>query len=155
MGFGCTDLSAYYSSKPLPDEKRFMGSDRAAELGEMFEVLHGRWFARTGKRSNIFLVTKFGYEEAEALALPKVRSDPEFVKAVCEKSLKRLGTDKINLYSAHKVDGKTPIKKTVEAMVELKKEGKIEYLELSEAEYSPSALDIDPSISILSIHAEN
>ncbi|MCJ1398237.1 hypothetical protein MMC11_001434 [Xylographa trunciseda] len=180
MGLGCMGLSAYYTSKPLPDEERFMVLDRAAELGETLwvtsdvygdsEVLLSKWFARTGKRDDIFLVTKFGYEEAEALTFPKLRSDPEFVKAACEKSLKRLGIDKINLYSAHRVDGKTPIEKTVEAMVELKKEGKIEYLGLSEVsaatlrrahkihpiscvevEYSPFALDIESEqINLLS-----
>jgi aryl-alcohol dehydrogenase-like predicted oxidoreductase len=50
-----------------------------------------------------------------------VRSDPEYVKASCEKSLKRLGIDTIDLYYCHRVDGKTPIEKTIEAMLELKK----------------------------------
>ncbi|MCJ1322081.1 hypothetical protein MMC15_007426 [Xylographa vitiligo] len=133
MGLGCMGLSAYYSVKPLPDEERFKVLDRATELGETLWVTSDTaTFTRTGKRDEIFLVTKFGYEEAEALALPKLRSDPEFAKAASEKSLKRLGTDKINLYSAHRVDGKTPIEKTVEAMVELKKD----------LEYSPFALEI-------------
>lgn len=78
------------------------------------------------------------------------------------KSLKRLGISKIDLYLGHRVDGKTPIEKTVQAMVGLKKEGKIDYLGLSEIsaatlrrayavhpisaveiEYSPLALDIE------------
>jgi aryl-alcohol dehydrogenase-like predicted oxidoreductase len=49
------------------------------------------------------------------------RSDPEYVKAACEQSLRRLGVDTIDLYYCHRVDGVTPIEKTVEAMVELKK----------------------------------
>ena len=78
------------------------------------------------------------------------------------KSLKRLGISKIDLYLGHRVDGKTPIEKTVQAMVGLKKEGKIDYLGLSEIsaatlrrayavhpisaveiEYSPLTLDIE------------
>ncbi|MCJ1388877.1 hypothetical protein MMC18_001728 [Xylographa bjoerkii] len=180
MGLGCMGLSANYTSKPLPDEEGFEVLDRAAELGETLwvtsdvygdsEVILSKWFIRTGKRADIFLVTKFGYEETEAGAFPKLRSDPAFVKAACEKSLKRLGIDKIDLYSAHRVDGVTPIEKTVEAMAELKREGKIEYLGLSEvsaatlrrahkvhpiscveAEYSPFALEIESEqINLLS-----
>lgn len=99
----------------------------------------------------------------------ETRSDPKYVKDSCEKSLKRLGVDCIDLYYCHRVDGKTPIEKTVEAMAELKKEGKIKYLGLSEVssatlrrahavhpitavqiEYSPFAMDIeDPQIALL------
>lgn len=49
-----------------------------------------------------------------------VRSDPEYVKEACNKSLKRLGVDKIDLYYCHRVDKTTPIEKTVQAMAELK-----------------------------------
>ena len=84
------------------------------------------------------------------------------LKAACVKSLKRLGISKIDLYLGHRVDGKTPIEKTVQAIVGPKKEGKIDYLGLSEIsaatlrrayavhpisvveiEYSPLALDIE------------
>jgi aryl-alcohol dehydrogenase-like predicted oxidoreductase len=50
-----------------------------------------------------------------------MRSDSEYVKQACEKSLRRLGVKKIDLYYCHRVDMKTPIEKTVEAMAELKK----------------------------------
>ena len=91
-----------------------------------------------------------------------MRSDAEYVKEACEKSLKRLGVNKIDLYYCHRVDLKTPIEETVLAMIELKREGKIDYLGLSEVsastlrrahkvhpisaiqlEYSPFALDIE------------
>lgn len=49
-----------------------------------------------------------------------VRSDPEYIKEACNKSLKRLGVGKIDLYFCHRVDKTTPIEKTVQAMVELK-----------------------------------
>ncbi|KAI4193429.1 MAG: hypothetical protein LQ346_003925 [Caloplaca aetnensis] len=99
----------------------------------------------------------------------EVRTDPQYVKEACAKSLKRLGIDCVDLYYCHRVDGKTPIEKTVEAMAELKKEGKIKYLGLSEVssetlrrahavhpitavqiEYSPFAIDIEsPEIAML------
>ena len=79
----------------------------------------GAWFKRTGKRDQIFLATKFAaFFGPEGMGL---RSDPEYVKQACEKSLKRLGVDKIDLYYCHRVDQVTPIEKTVEAMAELKK----------------------------------
>lgn len=87
---------------------------------------------------------------------------PEYVKAACEASLERLQTDHIDLYYQHRVDPDTPIEKTVGAMAELKSEGKIRYLGLSECsaktlqrahkvhpiaaaqmEYSPFALEIE------------
>lgn len=50
-----------------------------------------------------------------------VDSSPEYARQACEKSLKRLGVDTIDLYYVHRVDGKTPIEKTMQALVELKK----------------------------------
>jgi aryl-alcohol dehydrogenase-like predicted oxidoreductase len=126
------------------------------------------WFERTGRRGSIFLATKYGvYKDPEGKF--SIRSDPEYVKLACEKSLKRLGVSKIDLYYSHRLDMKTPIEHTISAMVELKKEGKIDHLGLSEVsastlrrahaihpisavqvEYSPFALDIEsPKIDLL------
>lgn len=96
------------------------------------------------------------------MAPPILRTDPEWTKQACTNSLKTLGVDKIDLYMAHRVDDVTPIEKTVEAMVELKNEGKIDYLGFSEisaaslrracavhqisaveVEYSPFSLEIE------------
>lgn len=129
LGFGAMGLSAFYG-KAEADEERFKLLDRAYELGQTHwdsadvyldsEDLIGKWFKRTGKRDEIFLATKFGN-----VWLPdgtrKIRSDPEYVREACEKSLKRLGVETIDLYYCHRVDLKTPIEKTVEAMAELKK----------------------------------
>lgn len=62
----------------------------------------------------------------------KVDSSPEYCKAAIEKSLQRLGLPHVDLYYCHRLDKVTPIEKTVQAMAELKKEGKIRYLGLSE-----------------------
>ena len=129
VGFGCMGLSAGYSS-PLPEEERLAVLDRACEIGQTFwdsadvykdnEDLLGNWFAKTGKRNEIFLATKFGIIRKPD-GTTSYRSDPEYVKAACAKSLKRLGTEYIDLYYCHRVDRTTPIEKTVEAMVQLKK----------------------------------
>ena len=75
---------------------------------------------RSGKRSDIFLATKCGLQR-QPNGMHTFCSDPEYVKGACERSLKRLGVDTIDLYYCHRVDGVTPIEKTIEAMVELKK----------------------------------
>ena len=77
-----------------------------------------KWFKRTGKRNEIFLATKFA-----GVGTPDnyyFRSDPEYVKEACEKSLSRLGVDSIDLFYCHRLDLKTPIEHTVKAMAELK-----------------------------------
>ncbi|KAI9848899.1 MAG: hypothetical protein M1838_000340 [Thelocarpon superellum] len=166
MGFGLMGLSAFYGEVES-DEARFKVLDHAFALGERnwdsadaygdSEDLLGKWFQKTGLRDQIFLATKF------ALGAPGgTRSDPEYVRQACEKSLRRLDTPFIDLYYCHRVDRKTPVEKTVEAMVELKKEGKIRHLGLSEVssatlrracavhhiaavqvEYNPFTLDIE------------
>ena len=85
-----------------------------------------------GKRKDIFLATKFANTYENGKLTFKVRGDREYVKYACEKSLERLGVDTIDLYYQHRVDRRTPIEETVAAMVELKNEGKIRYLGLSE-----------------------
>jgi aryl-alcohol dehydrogenase-like predicted oxidoreductase len=129
---------------------------------ESNERLLGKWFQRTGRRQDIFLATKFANTYANGKLTGKVRGDREYVKWACEKSLERLGVETIDLYYQHRVDPGTPIEETVEAMVELKNEGKIRYLGLSECsaatlrrafkihpiaaaqmEYSPFALEIE------------
>ncbi|KAI9642700.1 hypothetical protein NHQ30_008431 [Ciborinia camelliae] len=170
QGFGTMGLSAFYGSTES-DEARFKVLDRAYELGQTnwdtadiyadSEDLLGKWFKRTGKRDEIFLATKFANQMLKD-GSHSVDSSPEYVKVACAKSLHRLGIQTIDLYYCHRVDGKTPIEKTVEAMAELKRDGKIRYLGLSEVsartirraekvhhidavqlEYSPFALDIE------------
>lgn len=121
-------LSAFYGA-PESDAERFKVLDRAYELGQtnwdsadMYsdsEDLLGKWFARTGKRNEIFLATKFGNKTVNGSWA--VDSSPEYVREACEKSLKRLGIETIDLYYCHRVDNVTPIEKTVQAMVQLKK----------------------------------
>ncbi|KAG9552100.1 Aldo/keto reductase, partial [Aureobasidium melanogenum] len=171
MGYGAMGLSAFYG-KPKPDEERFAVLDKLYEEGELFwdtadmymdnEDLIGNWFkANPGKREQIFLATKFANLRDEQ-GNPIVDSSPEYCKKACDKSLSRLGVKNIDLYYAHRLDGKTPVEKTVQAMKELKEAGKIKYIGLSEVsseslrrayavhpitavqiEYSPFSLDIE------------
>ena len=178
VGFGAMGLSAFYGT-PKPDEERFKVFDAAYEKGELFwdsadiygdnEVLIGKWFKNNpGKREKIFLATKFGNCRTPEGKV-RIDSTPEYCKKACEKSLSRLDTSFIDLYYCHRLNKDTPIEKTVEAMAELKKEGKIKYLGLSECsseslrrahkvhpisavqiEYSPFSLDIEsPDIKLL------
>lgn len=165
LGFGAMGLSFGYGKRES-NEEAFAVLDRALELGSTLidtsdvyadnEDLLKLWLERSGKRDEIFLCTKFGVSK------DGIRSDAAYVKASCERSLKRLGVDHIDLFYCHRVDMKTPIEETVSALAELKSEGKIRYLGLSEVsaatlrrahavhpitavqmEYSPFALDIE------------
>ncbi|KAJ5370368.1 uncharacterized protein N7496_006460 [Penicillium cataractarum] len=178
VGLGLMSIGGIYGSAGSLDEKlAFL--DHAHAIGQYFwdtadlyrdsEDIVGEWFKRSGKRDDIFLATKFGVRRNDETGHLFARSDPEYVRIACEKSLKRLGVDTIDLYYSHRVDSITPIEKTIEAMVELKNEGKIRHLGISEVsaatlhrahaihpitalqiEYSPFALDIEsPKIDVL------
>ena len=96
------------------------------------ERLIGRWFKETGRRSEIFLATKFGIKVQDTEPRMLVCSEPEYVKEACTGSLERLNTDYIDLYLQQRVDSNTPIEETVRAMVKLMNKGKIRNLGLSE-----------------------
>ncbi|KAJ5892906.1 NADP-dependent oxidoreductase domain-containing protein [Penicillium tannophilum] len=133
-----------------------------ADLYADSEDVVGEWVQRSGKRNDIFLASKFACQREPGARTLKIRSDPEYVKIACARSLQRMKVDVIDLYYCHRVDEITPIEKTVQAMVELKNEGKIRHLGLSEVsaatlrrayavhpiaalqvEYSPFAMDIE------------
>ncbi|KAI9042056.1 putative aldo/keto reductase [Aspergillus affinis] len=178
VGLGLMSIGGVYGPKGT-DEERFALLDKAHEIGEHFwdtadlysdsEELIGKWIRKNpAKAKDIFLATKFAITMGADGSI-NLDSSPEYVKAACQRSLDKLGVETIDLYYCHRVDGKTPIEKTIEAMVELKKEGKICYLGISEVsadtlrrahavhpisalqvEYSAFALDIeDPKIDLL------
>src|SRR4029077_11682442 len=89
--------------------------------------------AIAGRRDEVVLATKFGNVRGSNGELLGVRGDARYVRDCCDGSLKRLGVDAIDLYYQHRVDPKTPIEETVEAMAELVKSGKIRHIGLSEA----------------------
>ncbi|UWE10710.1 aldo/keto reductase [Actinacidiphila bryophytorum] len=87
-----------------------------------------------GRRGQLRIATKFGIvRPLTADGPPVINGRPEYVRERIERSLKRLGTDHVDLYYQHRVDPDTPIEETVGAMAELVQEGKVLHLGLSEA----------------------
>jgi aryl-alcohol dehydrogenase-like predicted oxidoreductase len=95
------------------------------------EELVGRAIA--GRRSEVFLATKFGNMRGPNGEFLGINGRPQYVRAACEASLKRLGVEVIDLYYLHRVDPNVPIEDTVGAMADLVRAGKVRYLGLSEA----------------------
>jgi len=96
------------------------------------EILIGKAIA--DRRDRVFLATKFGIvRDPNDPSARGVNGRPEYVRACCEASLKRLGVEYIDLYYQHRIDASVPIEETVGAMSELVRQGKVRYLGLSEA----------------------
>lgn len=147
LGLGCMGMSEFYGTKD--DETSVKTLHRALELGINFwdtadaygphinEELIGK--TMKGIRQEITLATKFGILRDPANpALRGLNGKPEYVQAACEASLKRLQTDRIDLYYLHRVDPATPIEETVGAMGLLVKQGKVRGIGLSEV--SPATI---------------
>lgn len=141
MGLGCMGMSEFYG--PGDERESIRTIHRALELGIFFldtadiyglgknEELVGR--AIRDRRSGVVLATKFGNVRGGDGSWLGVNGKPEYVRSCCEASLRRLGTDRIDLYYQHRVDPATPIEETVGAMADLVREGKVRALGLSEA----------------------
>jgi aryl-alcohol dehydrogenase-like predicted oxidoreductase len=110
----------------------------SADMYHDSEDLLGKWFAANAdKRSSIFLATKFGYRRTNK-GEHGIDTSPEYARQAIERSLQRLGTSYVDLYYLHRLDKVTPIEKTMAALAELKRAGKIRHIGLSEC--SASAL---------------
>jgi len=95
------------------------------------EELIGRFLKAAG-RNRVILATKFGSLPAGPDGMPGVDNSPEHIRKACDASLKRLGTDVIDVYYMHRRDPKMPIAESVGAMARLVEAGKVRFLGLSE-----------------------
>ncbi|MFM2483589.1 aldo/keto reductase [Celerinatantimonas yamalensis] len=143
LALGCMGMSEFYGQRD--DRESLATLDRALELGVNFwdtADMYGPYtneellaHALKGRREKIFLATKFGIVRDSHNALKRgVNGHPDYVKTSVEASLKRLGTDYIDLYYQHRMDPDVPIEETVGAMAELVQQGKVRYLGLSEVD---------------------
>jgi aryl-alcohol dehydrogenase-like predicted oxidoreductase len=143
IGLGAMGMSAYYTGAGSDDAESIRTIHRALDLGVTFidtaevygpytnEALVGR--ALAGRRNQAVLATKFGLISHRNGDVQALDSSPKNIRAALEGSLKRLGTDHVDLYYQHRVDPATPIEETVGALGDLVREGKVRYIGLSEA----------------------
>lgn len=99
------------------------------------ETVLGNWFKKSGKRDKIVLATKVGFIKG---------LKPDYIKQAVEDSLKRLQTDRIDLYQSHKDDPETPQEDVLRAYDDLVKAGKVRVIGASNftAARLQEALDI-------------
>ncbi len=142
LGLGCMGMSEFYG--PTSEAESMATIRRAIDLGinlldtaDVYgpftnEELVGR--AIRDHRDRVLVATKFGIVRDPARPdRREINGRPEYVRASCEASLRRLGVATIDLYYQHRVDANTPIEDTVGEMSRLVQEGKVRYLGLSEA----------------------
>jgi aryl-alcohol dehydrogenase-like predicted oxidoreductase len=143
IGLGTMAMSGYYLDPSSSEAESIRTIQRALELGVTFfdtaeiygpfvnEELLAR--ALRGHRDDVVLATKFGLVSHAGGGPGVLDSSPANVRTAVEGSLKRLGTDHIDLYYQHRVDPGTPIEDTIGALAELVSEGKVLHIGLSEA----------------------
>jgi len=141
IGLGCMSMSHAYG---VPDDQESIATlHYALDLGINFwdtADIYGNGANEeliskvlTTNRNKIFIATKFGFRVGENGKENYFDGSPDYIKTAVEASLKRLKTDVIDLYYAHRIDPNVPVEEMVGAMADLVKEGKVRYLGLSEA----------------------
>ncbi len=143
IGLGAMGMSHGYTGAGADDAESIRTIHRALDLGLTFidtaeiygpyinEELVGK--ALQGRRDQVVLATKFGLVSHTGEGAWNLDSSPANIRTAVEGSLRRLGTDHIDLYYQHRVDPNTPIEDTVGAVAELVGEGKVRHIGLSAA----------------------
>src|SRR5678815_3355138 len=142
LGLGCMGMSSAYG--PAADKQEMIALIRAAvergvtlfDTAEAYgpfvnEELVGEALAPL--RDQVVIATKFGFKIGPKGEQVGVDSRPEHIKEVAEASLKRLKTDRIDLFYQHRVDTDVPIEDVAGAVKELIQAGKVKHFGLSEA----------------------
>ena len=126
VGGNFIDTANVYSRRLAPD-KDFFGKDFKEYREGTSEKLIGRWIRDTGCRHDFVIATKVGFRYPGI----ELGTSPKQIREECEKSLRRLDTDYIDLYYLHMDDENTTLEDSLYTLTELKKEGKIRYIGLS------------------------
>jgi aryl-alcohol dehydrogenase-like predicted oxidoreductase len=144
-GFNCIDTADVYS-RWVP-----------GHVGGESETIIGKWLKQSGKRDEVVLLTKVGMEMPAGKGLSK-----KYILEEVEQSLKRLQTDRIDLYQSHKDDDTVALEETLEAYAQLIDEGKVRYIgasnykgarlveaeELAEREKLPAYKTLQPEYNL-------
>lgn len=141
QGLGCMGMSEFYGAH---DDKQSMGTlNRALELGLTFldtadtyglghnETLIGRLISEHG-RASVKIATKFGIQREAGAYARGINNKADYIRSACEASLKRLGTDHIDLYYIHRVAADCPIEETMAELAKLVEQGKILHVGICE-----------------------
>jgi len=134
LGLGCMGMSEFYGEA---DETESLATlQAAAEQGMDFldssdtyglghnETLIGRFLRQVG-RDKVKLATKFGIVRQPGAYDRRIDNSPAYIRSACEASLKRLGTDHIDLYYIHRLNADQPLEDSIGTLAELKRAGKI------------------------------
>ena len=144
IGLGAMTMSGVYTiGASTDDAESIRAIHRALDLGvthidtaEIYGPFHSEELvgrAIKDRRDQVVVATKFGLVSHSGGGPGVIDSSPANIRAAVEGSLKRLGTDHIDLYYQHRVDPNTPIEETVGALAVLVAEGKVRHIGLSEA----------------------
>lgn len=139
MTFGEADEGSMMHKVGCDDQTAFRILDRALDAGINFvdtadvygqdglsERVLGAWFAQTGRRDSVVLASKFRFKMGQGPL--RSGASRRYILRACEDSLRRLGTDRIDLYQIHMQDLDTPEDETLGALDDLVRQGKVVYI---------------------------